>query len=58
VVDDLSSALDAETEADLWSRLFGRGREVTWLIVSHRLGALRRADQVLLLEAGRLTRAR
>lgn len=54
VFDDLSSALDAETEAELWTRLFARGRDVTCLVVSHRPGALRRADQVLTLEAGRL----
>ncbi|HEY3110098.1 MAG TPA: ABC transporter ATP-binding protein [Chloroflexota bacterium] len=54
VFDDLSSALDAETETELWTRLFARSREVTCLIVSHRPAALRRADQVLLMEAGHL----
>ena len=54
VMDDLSSALDAETEAELWRRLFARGREVTCLVVSHRPAALRRADQVLVLDSGRL----
>jgi len=54
VLDDLSSALDAETEAELWNRLFARGRDVTCLVVSHRPAALRRADQVLLMEDGRL----
>jgi ABC-type multidrug transport system fused ATPase/permease subunit len=54
VFDDLSSALDVDTESQLWSRLFARGRDVTCLVVSHRPVALRRADQLLLLEAGRL----
>lgn len=54
VFDDLSSALDAETEVELWKRLFARGRDVTCLVVSHRPAALRRADQVLLMDAGRL----
>ncbi|HYZ90855.1 MAG TPA: ABC transporter ATP-binding protein [Actinomycetota bacterium] len=54
VFDDLSSALDTDTEAELWSRLFARGKEVTCLVVSHRPIALRRADQVLLMDAGRL----
>ncbi|HZQ99588.1 MAG TPA: ABC transporter ATP-binding protein [Chloroflexota bacterium] len=54
VFDDLSSALDAETEAELWRRLFARGRGVTCLVVSHRPAALRRADQVLVLDEGRL----
>ena len=54
VFDDLSSALDAETEAELWRRLFARGRDATCLVVSHRPAALRRADQVLLMEAGQI----
>jgi ATP-binding cassette subfamily B protein len=57
VLDDLSSALDAETEAELWARLFARGAGVTCLVVSHRPAALRRADQVVLLEAGRVAGA-
>jgi ABC-type multidrug transport system fused ATPase/permease subunit len=54
VFDDLSSALDAETEAELWSRLFARGRDVTCLVVSHKPVALRRADQIVLLDGGRV----
>ncbi len=53
VFDDLSSALDLHTEAELWSRLFER-REATCLVVSHRRVALRRADQILLMEGGRI----
>jgi ATP-binding cassette subfamily B protein/ATP-binding cassette subfamily C protein len=51
VFDDLSSALDLHTEAELWERLFAR-RDVTCLVVSHRRPALRRADRILLMEAG------
>ena len=54
VFDDVSSALDAETEAALWDRLFAGGREATCLVVSHRPAALRRADQVLVLDEGRI----
>ncbi len=54
VFDDLSSALDADTEAELWTRLFARGRDVTCLVVSHRPAALQRADQVLTMDGGRL----
>ncbi len=53
-IDDLSSALDVETEAQLWSRLFARKGSVTALIVSHRPAALAEADQVLLLDEGRV----
>jgi len=58
VLDELSSALDAETEAELWRRLFERGRDVTCLVVSHRPAALRHADQVLVLGGGRLVEVR
>jgi ATP-binding cassette subfamily B protein len=39
VVDDCHRRSTPRPRTDLWSRLFGRGREVTWLIVSHRPGA-------------------
>lgn len=53
VFDDLSSALDVRTEAELWKRLFEL-REVTCLVVSHRHPALQRADNILLMKDGRL----
>lgn len=54
ILDDLSSALDVETEAELWSRLFASRGDVTCLAVSHRPAVLRRADQILLMDAGRV----
>lgn len=53
VIDDLSSALDVETEGEVWSRLLDRG-ETTCLAVSHRPAALRRADQIIVLRHGRV----
>lgn len=50
VVDDLSSGLDVDTEAELWRRLRAAGG--TWLIVSHRPAAIALADQVVVLEEG------
>jgi len=51
VIDDLSSALDVETERVLWERLFTSG-DVTCLAVSHRRAALRRADHIVVLKEG------
>jgi ATP-binding cassette subfamily B protein len=56
VIDDLSSALDVETERDLWQRLFANG-DVTCLAVSHRRAALNRADQIVVLKEGRIEAA-
>lgn len=53
VVDDLSSALDVETERLLWQRIARNGPE-TVLVVSHRQAALERADQVIVLDRGRV----
>jgi ATP-binding cassette subfamily B protein len=58
VLDDLSSALDVETEHLLWERLFKpRGdpsTTPTCLAASHRRAALRRADQIIVLVDGRI----
>jgi ATP-binding cassette subfamily B protein len=53
IFDDLSSALDVETEQTLWRRVFARS-DATCLAVSHRKAALRRADQILVLKDGRI----
>ncbi len=53
VFDDLSSALDVETERVLWERLFQRS-DTTCLVVSHRRAALRRADRIIVLRDGRV----
>ena len=53
VVDDLSSALDVETEQELWRRLRDE-RPPAALIVSHRPGVLDMADRVVLLDEGRI----
>lgn len=55
VLDDLSSALDVETEQMLWQRMLDEGVRPTCLVVSHRRAVLQRADQILVMEHGRLT---
>jgi ABC-type transport system involved in cytochrome bd biosynthesis fused ATPase/permease subunit len=51
VADDVSSALDAATEVDVWSSLRERGAAV--LATSAKRAAAERADRVVVLEQGR-----
>lgn len=53
VFDDISSALDVETEKTLWNRLFQRS-EATCLVVSNRNTLLQCADNIILLKDGRV----
>ena len=53
VIDDVSSALDVETERDLWNRLRDQPG-ATCLAVSHRRAALIQADQIVVLKDGRV----
>lgn len=53
ILDDLSSALDVETERILWDRVLSRP-EITCLVVSHRRAALQIADHIIVLKDGRI----
>ena len=53
VFDDLSSALDVETEQQLWDRAFSKTNS-TCLVVSHRKTALSRADKIIVMKDGHI----
>ena len=52
VIDDVSSALDVNTERRLWRRVFELDAAV--LVVSHRRAAYRLADHIIVLKDGRV----
>jgi ATP-binding cassette, subfamily B, bacterial len=54
VFDDVSSALDVETEQRLWERLFAGRGNATCLVVSHRRAALAHADHIIVMRDGRI----
>ena len=54
VLDDSLSAVDAETEARILSRLRSALATRTRIIISHRLSAVREADMLLVIDGGRV----
>jgi ATP-binding cassette subfamily B protein len=54
ILDDALSAVDTYTEEEILSRLRGVMRERTSIIVSHRISTVRDADQIFVLDQGRI----
>jgi ATP-binding cassette subfamily B protein len=54
VLDDCLSSVDAQTEAEILQGLRSILKEKTCLIISHRISAVKEADEILVLEEGRI----
>jgi ATP-binding cassette subfamily B protein len=54
ILDDCTSALDSDTESALWDRLHEVLPEMTAIIITHRPDTLERADNIFVLDEGRL----
>jgi len=54
ILDDALSAVDTYTEEEILSRLRGVMRQRTSIIVSHRISTVREADQIFVLDEGRI----
>jgi ATP-binding cassette subfamily B protein len=54
ILDDALSAVDTYTEEEILERLRGVMRERTSIIVSHRISTVRDADQIFVLDEGRI----
>jgi ABC-type multidrug transport system fused ATPase/permease subunit len=55
VLDEATSALDASSEALITQSLKGLGKDVTVIIIAHRLSTVQHSDVVFLLEDGKVT---
>jgi len=54
ILDDALSAVDTYTEEEILARLRGVMKERTAIIISHRISTVRDADQIVVLDAGRV----
>jgi ATP-binding cassette subfamily B protein len=54
ILDDALAAVDTETAAQILDQLAAETQDATRLVISHRIAEVRRADLVLVLDAGRL----
>ena len=54
ILDDCLSSVDAQTEAEILHGLRAILKEKTCLIISHRISAVREADEILVLDEGKI----
>jgi ATP-binding cassette subfamily B protein len=55
ILDDITASLDAKKEELLWEQISKLFQDLTAFIVSHRLSSLRYADEVILLDSGKIS---
>jgi ABC-type multidrug transport system fused ATPase/permease subunit len=54
VFDEATSALDDETEAELMKAIDGLSKDLTVIMIAHRLSTVRRCDKILKLHKGKV----
>lgn len=55
ILDDCTSALDAETESKLWNELYEFIPGITVFLITHRVSTLQKADKIILLQNGEVS---
>ncbi|AXR69312.1 ABC transporter ATP-binding protein [Leptospira mayottensis] len=56
VFDEATSALDNETERAIMKSIEGLGKDLTVLMIAHRLSTVKNCDQIIVLNAGKIER--
>ncbi len=54
ICDEITASLDAETEKKVLRTLFGAMKGKTLLVVAHRLSTIRRADEIVFMQDGKI----
>jgi ATP-binding cassette, subfamily B, bacterial len=54
LLDEPTAQLDVRGEAEIFTRILAATRDCTTVLISHRFSTVRQADQICVLEAGRL----
>ncbi len=55
VLDEPTSAIDARAESEIFHRLWHMQRDKGAIVISHRFSTVREADQIIVLDAGRVS---
>lgn len=54
ILDDVTSALDLETETSIIENLYSRKDSMTTLIISQKINAVKHADRIIVMDQGRI----
>jgi ATP-binding cassette subfamily B protein len=57
IMDEPTSAIDAEAELEIFDNLAAEYRDKTLILVSHRFSTVRNADRIIVIEDGRVVQA-
>ncbi|HAK47503.1 MAG TPA: multidrug ABC transporter ATP-binding protein [Spirochaeta sp.] len=55
ILDDVTSALDLETETTILNNLYKRKERMTTIIISQKINAVKHADRVIIMDRGKIT---
>lgn len=54
ILDDSTSALDMDTEYELLKNIYSKSKKTTTIIIAHRISAVKNADQIIIVEDGKI----